>query len=451
MYHTLANCLPICQAKNGVQLRLSVADLSSRQLATGAAQRLATVHDTKHRLEIPKVRLVEVSPRDGLQNEEKVLSLDDKITFINMLETAGLSTIEIASFVNPVKVPQMADAAALTRQFCSRSKNIGGLSPTFQVLVANMRGFEEAAEAGAQEISLFTATTDAFCRANINTTVSESLKKFSVIAREAADRGIKTRGYVSCIFECPYQGKVAPTTVVQVARHLLDMGCYEVSLGDTLGVGTAGPTLNLMEELHRNNFPMETVAMHLHDTYGQALANILVSVVHGGVRVVDTAVAGLGGCPFASVPLPTSPRWVDPAAATAAVAAAAAAKRLEADEKWARGMISPGTTSTTTAVPHTVHHAHRTTGDICRPSMPPQAQVIYPRVAPGNVSTEDVVYMLENSGIDTGVRLEALLDASAFICSRLHRSSNSKAAAALSGRKEQEMMNRQFIRCESAD
>ncbi|CBZ52292.1 Hydroxymethylglutaryl-CoA lyase,related [Neospora caninum Liverpool] len=374
---------------------------SSLLRATGPAQTPAAIYGIKQGVAIPQVRIVEVSPRDGLQNEEEILSLDDKIAYINMLETAGLSTIEIASFVNPAKVPQMADAAALTRHFCPRNTHMGSLSPRFQVLVANMRGFEEAAEAGAQEISVFTATTDAFCKANINTTVSESLKKFSVIAREAADRGIKTRGYVSCIFECPYQGTVAPTTVVQVARHLLDMGCYEVSLGDTLGAGTAGQTLRLMEELHRDNFPMEAVAMHLHDTYGQALANILLSVVHGGVRVVDTAVAGLGGCPFASTPLPTSARWPDAGAATAAAAAAAAAKRLMMDAKRARSKDGTGEASRTDDTSNAVARVTGITEDACRLSWSRQAQAIYPRVAPGNVSTEDVVYMLEKSGVKT--------------------------------------------------
>ncbi|PFH35528.1 putative hydroxymethylglutaryl-CoA lyase [Besnoitia besnoiti] len=341
---------------------------------------------------IREVRIVEVAPRDGLQNEKEILSLEDKINFIKLLEAAGLSTIEIASFVNPSKVPQMADAASLTRHFCSQRTNGVNARPKFQVLVPNMRGFQGAAEAGAREISLFTATTDGFCRANINTTRDESLRRFRVIAREAADRGIKTRGYISCIFECPYEGAVAPTRVVEVARQMLDLGCYEVSLGDTLGSGTAGDTLSLMEELHRTNFPTEALAMHLHDTYGQALTNLLVSIVHGGVRVVDAAAAGLGGCPFASrtTPVPS---------------------RADADTGAPRADSGQG-----------YHKSH----------------CIYPRLAPGNVATEDVVYMLENSGIKTGVRLDALMDASAFICTRLHRRSNSKAAAALYIRQERQ-------------
>jgi isopropylmalate/homocitrate/citramalate synthase len=290
------------------------------------------------------VRIVEVGPRDGLQNEAAPVPLDIKVELIDRLSETGLSAIEAGAFVSPKWVPQMADSAEVFRRI-KQKPNV-----SYPVLVPNVKGLELALAAGAQEIAVFGAASESFSQRNINCSVQESLERFARVSDAALSAGLKVRGYVSCVLGCPYEGEIAPEAVARVAEALIGMGCYEVSLGDTIGVGTPAKAQRMIEAVAAQ-VDIRHLAAHFHDTYGQALANLL-AVLQMGVAVVDASVSGLGGCPYA-----------------------------------------PG--------------------------------------ASGNVATEDVVYMLHGLGIETGIDLDKLVEAGAFISSALDRTSGSKAAMAL--------------------
>jgi hydroxymethylglutaryl-CoA lyase len=237
------------------------------------------------------VRIVEVGARDGLQNEKTLLPADVKIALIDRLSATGLATIEATSFVSPQWVPQLADAAEVFRGI----RKVPGVS--YPVLVPNEQGYARAREAGAREVAVFTAASEAFNRKNINASIDESLERFApVMARAKAD-GVKVRGYVSTVLGCPYQGEVPLADVVRVAKRLHAAGCYEISLGDTIGVGTPAKARAMLHAVAQE-VPMDALAVHFHDTYGQALANIL-NCLEEGVRVIDSAVSGTGGCPYA--------------------------------------------------------------------------------------------------------------------------------------------------------
>ncbi|XP_065208056.1 hydroxymethylglutaryl-CoA lyase, mitochondrial isoform X3 [Planococcus citri] len=291
-----------------------------------------------------KVRIVEVGPRDGLQNEPSIVPTQVKIDFINMLSKTGLQTIEVTSFVSPKWVPQMADH----NEVLSGIDDYQNLS--YPVLVPNLKGLNAAISAGAKEVAVFASASESFSKRNINCTINESLSRYREVVDCALDNNLKVRGYVSCICGCPYEGPVPAQQVAKVASELYEMGCYEVSLGDTIGVGTPGTMRSVLSEVIRK-VPVQNLAVHCHDTYGQALANIL-TALEFGISVVDSSVAGLGGCPYA-------------------------------------------------------------------------------RGASGNVATEDLVYMLEGMGIETGVDLNALIHAAKFICEALNRKTESKVGRAL--------------------
>lgn len=237
------------------------------------------------------VRIVEVGPRDGLQNEKQPVSTADKIALIDRLSATGLRSIEATSFVSPRWVPQLADAADVYAGIHRRP------GVAYPVLVPNEQGYARALAAGVQEVAVFTAASETFNRTNTNAGIDESLARFEPILRRAADDGVRVRGYVSTVLGCPYQGEVPVSEVVRVARALHGMGCYEVSLGDTIGVGTPRKARAMLEAVAAD-VPMHALAVHFHDTYGQAVANIA-SCVEAGVRVVDSAVSGAGGCPYA--------------------------------------------------------------------------------------------------------------------------------------------------------
>ncbi len=239
----------------------------------------------------PHVRIVEVGPRDGLQNEKTIIPAAAKIELINRLSATGLRTVEATSFVSPKWIPQLADAAEV---FAGIDRKPGVRYP---VLVPNEQGYDRARAVGAEEIAVFTAASEAFNKKNINASIDESLARFEpVLARAKAD-GVAVRGYVSTVLGCPYQGEVPVSDVVRVARALHAMGCYEISLGDTIGVGTPGKARAMLLAV-AEAVPMSALAVHFHDTYGQALANIL-ACLEEGVAVVDAAVSGTGGCPYA--------------------------------------------------------------------------------------------------------------------------------------------------------
>ena len=238
-----------------------------------------------------RVKIVEVGPRDGLQNEKQAIATDVKVALIDRLTDAGLRAIEAAAFVSPKWVPQMADGADVT----ARIRRKAGVS--YPVLVPNMKGFDAAVAGGVQEIAVFGAASESFSQKNINSTIAESLDRFAPVVAAARERGIAVRGYISCVLGCPYEGEIAPQAVADVANSLYEMGCYEISLGDTIGVGTPGKT-NAMLDAVSQYVPVEKMAGHFHDTYGQALANIYASLERG-VAVFDSSVAGLGGCPYA--------------------------------------------------------------------------------------------------------------------------------------------------------
>jgi isopropylmalate/homocitrate/citramalate synthase len=291
-----------------------------------------------------RVRIVEVGPRDGLQNEKAIVPLSVKVELIDRLSDTGLSVIEAGAFVSPKWVPQMADTAEVLAGIRRRP------GVAYPVLVPNTKGLEQAIAAGVEEIAIFGAASEAFSAKNINCTIAESLDRFRPVAEAALAQGIRVRGYVSCVLGCPYQGEVPIAEVARVSKALLDLGCYEISLGDTIGVGTAGKARALIEQVSEA-VPLEKLAVHFHDTYGQALANIH-ACLEAGVAVVDASVAGLGGCPYA-------------------------------------------------------------------------------KGASGNVATEDVVYLLNGLGIDSGVDLKALAATGDWISKTLSRPNGSKTGSAL--------------------
>ncbi len=288
-----------------------------------------------------KVRIVEVGPRDGLQNEKNIVPANVKVAFIDMLSDSGLRTIEAGAFVSPKWVPQMADTADV---FAAITKKSG---VSYPVLVPNAKGMESAVAAGVREIAVFAAASESFSQKNINCSVAESIERFKPVIDEAKKHGIAVRGYVSCVLGCPYEGEIAPEAVVHVAKELFGLGCYEISLGDTIGTGTPVKTRLLLQAV-KKEIPVQHIAAHFHDTYGQALANLVIALEEG-VSVIDSAAAGLGGCPYA-------------------------------------------------------------------------------KGATGNVSTEDVLYMLHGMGIETGVDIEKIAAAGRFIAEAVGKSPVSKVA-----------------------
>uniref|UniRef100_A0A1L8E0J2 hydroxymethylglutaryl-CoA lyase n=1 Tax=Nyssomyia neivai TaxID=330878 RepID=A0A1L8E0J2_9DIPT len=237
------------------------------------------------------VRIVEVGPRDGLQNEPKILPATTKIELINQLSETGLQTIEATSFVSPKWVPQMADNMEVLRGIAKKS----GVS--YPVLTPNIKGFEAALAAGATEVAVFGAASESFSQKNTNCSTAESIERFRVVLEAAKKANVRVRGYVSTVIGCPYEGAIEPQAVARVSKQLLDMGCYEISLGDTIGVGTPGTMSKMLQEVLKV-IPADKLAVHCHDTYGQALANILTSLEYG-ISVVDSSISGLGGCPYA--------------------------------------------------------------------------------------------------------------------------------------------------------
>jgi len=300
------------------------------------------------RPELPHaVRLCEVGPRDGLQNEKAMVPTDVKVALIDMLTDAGLPAIEATSFVSPKWVPQMADAADVMARIARKP------GVRYPVLTPNLKGFDAALAAGADEVAVFVAATESFSKRNINCSIAESLERARPVFEAAREAGVRVRGYISVVLGCPYEGDVDPAAVAEIAAALHALGAYEVSLGDTIGTGTAGKTQVLLRRV-AEEVPIAALAGHFHDTYGQALANIYASL-ELGVATFDCSVAGLGGCPYA-------------------------------------------------------------------------------KGATGNVATEDVVYLLDGLGIETGVDMTKLRSAGRFISDHLQRPSMSRVARALDAR-----------------
>jgi hydroxymethylglutaryl-CoA lyase len=295
-----------------------------------------------------KVRIVEVGPRDGLQNEKQELPTKVKLELIERLADAGLPAVEATAFVSPKWIPQMADHTEVLEGIHRRA------GVDYPVLTPNLKGFEAARAAGATEVAIFGAASEAFSKKNINCSIAESLERFRPVAEAARASGVRVRGYISCVLDCPYEGPIAPRKVAEVARALYDMGCYEISLGDTIGTGTPVRTQKMIETC-AGAVPVGKLAGHYHDTYGQALANIYASL-EMGVATFDSSVAGLGGCPYA-------------------------------------------------------------------------------KGASGNVATEDVVYLLDGLGIETGVELDKVVETGRWICGILGREPSSKAARALAAKR----------------
>ncbi|MEE8266488.1 MAG: hydroxymethylglutaryl-CoA lyase [Acidiferrobacterales bacterium] len=239
-----------------------------------------------------RVKVVEVGPRDGLQNEPTPIDTDTKVEFINRLSDTGLSVIEATSFVSPKWVPQLADADEVMARITRKT------DVSYPVLVPNIKGLERAFAAGVKEIAVFSAASEAFSQKNTNCSIDESIERFRPAIARAQEEGVRVRGYISCVLGCPYEGAVDPQRVAAVARQLYGLGCYEISLGDTIGIGTPLQARDLVATVARV-VPMEHLAVHFHDTRGQALANIL-ACLELGVSVVDSSVGGLGGCPYAS-------------------------------------------------------------------------------------------------------------------------------------------------------
>jgi hydroxymethylglutaryl-CoA lyase len=236
------------------------------------------------------VRIVEMGARDGLQNEKTPVGVADRIAFIEALVGAGLSTVEVGAFVSPRAIPQMVGSDEVLR-------GVSHLPGEFHVLVPNYKGYEAAHAAGAKVVSVFAAASEGFSRANINCSIAESIERFKPVVGRAKADGVKVRGYVSCVLGCPFDGEVKPQAVADVAKQLWDLGCYEISLGDTIGVGTPVKAKEMLRAVAMQ-VPAAHLAMHFHDTYGQALANLYAGMEEG-VRVIDAAAGGLGGCPFA--------------------------------------------------------------------------------------------------------------------------------------------------------
>ncbi len=290
------------------------------------------------------VRIVEVSPRDGLQNIKTEIPTETKLELINKLCDAGISDLEVASFVSPKWVPQMADAADILRQLKPHP------TTNYTVLTPNLKGFERALECGVKEVAVFTAASEAFTQKNINCTIDESLQRIEAIMQPALDNNIRVRGYVSCVLGCPYDGHIDASEVARVTKALIELGCYEVSLGDTIGIGTPLKA-QAMAKTVLETVPADKLALHFHDTRGQALANLF-ACLELGIATIDASVAGLGGCPYA-------------------------------------------------------------------------------KGASGNVSTEDVVYMLHGMGIKTGIDLDKLALAGHYITQQLGCQNNSRIGAVL--------------------
>ncbi|MFT5659330.1 MAG: hydroxymethylglutaryl-CoA lyase [Gammaproteobacteria bacterium] len=242
------------------------------------------------------VKIVEVGPRDGLQNESMSVPVEVKVILIEKLVEAGLSVVESGSFVSPKWVPQMASSAEVYLALKSqpnRQRN----SPSYPMLVPNMKGLEAALDVGVEEIAIFAAASETFSEKNINCSIDQSIERYQPVVEKAQSENIIVRGYISCVLGCPYEGAVSKDVVADVAVRLLDLGCYEISLGDTIGIGTAASALAMVERVSKD-VPVNQLAAHFHDTYGQALANIY-AVLQAGVSVFDSSVAGLGGCPYA--------------------------------------------------------------------------------------------------------------------------------------------------------
>jgi hydroxymethylglutaryl-CoA lyase len=288
------------------------------------------------------IRIVEVGPRDGLQNEKTLLTTEDKFQFIGALAESGLKAIEVTSFVKAPAIPQMADAAEL---FTKVKNSLSGQGVSFPCLVPNVKGYETAKALGVKEIALFTATSDAFTKKNINATVDESFERMKEVATLAANDGIQVRGYISTAFGCPYEGKMDVKKLLSVTRRLFELGVYEVSVGDTIGVATPIQVREFIKAL-KSEFPIGKLAMHFHDTRGMAPTNIYVSLEEG-ITTFDSSAGGLGGCPYA-------------------------------------------------------------------------------KGATGNVATEDVWYLMHSQGLETGIDIEKLAQASKFILEKINRATESK-------------------------
>jgi hydroxymethylglutaryl-CoA lyase len=237
-----------------------------------------------------RVQIVEMGPRDGLQHDKVSVSVEARIAFVEALVAAGLTTCEVGAFVSPKAIPQMVGSDQVLRA-------VGHLDGEFHVLVPNEKGYEAAIAAGAKVVSVFASASEGFSRANINCSIAESIERFKPVLVRAKADGIKVRGYVSCVLGCPYDGEVKPSAVVDVTKKLWDLGCYEVSLGDTIGVGTPAKARALLRAV-AGEVPMQNLGMHFHDTYGQALANLYAGLEEGA-RVIVSAAGGLGGCPYA--------------------------------------------------------------------------------------------------------------------------------------------------------
>lgn len=289
-----------------------------------------------------RVKIVEVAPRDGLQAEKATIPVASRIQFINLLSDAGFKTIEVGSFVSPKWVPKM-EGSDKVYQGITKKEGIN-----YSILVPNFKGYETALENKVGSIAVFTAASETFCQKNINSSLKESLESFEAFVPNAKKNGLWVRGYISCAIACPYEGFISPKKVHEVASTLLSMGCDEISLGDTIGVGTPQQVRELLQEI---SIPLDKVAVHFHDTYGQGIANIYAALLEG-VSIIDSSASGLGGCPYA-----------------------------------------PG--------------------------------------ASGNVATEDVIYLLQGLGIETGVDLSKLLKASFFIDHVLEKETFSKVSKAL--------------------
>lgn len=291
-----------------------------------------------------RVRIVEVGPRDGLQNEKQIIDTAIKHELIERLVAAGLQNIEATAFVSPKWVPQMADHSAV----------MGGLKQhagvSYSVLTPNLQGFEAAVKAGAKEVAVFASASESFSHKNINCSIAQSLERFTPVIEAARKAGIKVRGYVSCVLGCPYEGDIDPVVVAGVSKDMLAMGCYEISLGDTIGVGVPDNVKKLVEVV-AGKVPVEALAGHFHDTYGMAVANV-VAAYDQGLRVFDASVAGLGGCPYAEG-------------------------------------------------------------------------------ASGNVATEDLVWLFDRMGVETGVDLNRLVDCAVWISHILDRTTSSRVAQAI--------------------
>ncbi len=241
-----------------------------------------------------EVKIVEVGPRDGLQNEKEIISTEDKFQLISLLAETGLQTIEVTSFVKPPAIPQMGDADELFRTVL---KNFPNSKIHFPCLVPNMYGFEKARAAGVKEIALFSATSDSFTKKNINATVDESFERMKEVSEAARKEGIRMRGYISTAFGCPYEGEMDVKKLISVGKRFFDLGVYEISIGDTIGVARPSQVREFLTEL-KSEFPIEKMAMHFHDTRGMALTNTLESL-NKGIRIFDSSAGGLGGCPYA--------------------------------------------------------------------------------------------------------------------------------------------------------